>query len=45
MEKRKRGRPRKNAILPEPIQKIVDEIQEKEEQEEKDIIQEIKKTI
>lgn len=42
MEKRKRGRPKKNTVLPEPIQKIVDEIKEKEDQELKDVIKEIK---
>lgn len=41
--KRKRGRPRKTATLPEEIKQIVKEVQEKEEQEFKQIIEDIKK--
>ena len=40
--KRKRGRPRKNTSLAEPIQKIINEVKQKEEQEIKDIIREEK---
>ncbi len=39
--KKKRGRPRKTQ-LPEEIQKLVDEVQRKEEQEIKDVIKEVK---
>ncbi|MDY3658608.1 MAG: hypothetical protein SO043_11285, partial [Lachnospiraceae bacterium] len=35
-QKRKRGRPRKHPILPEPIQKIVDDLKSEEEQEFKE---------
>lgn len=41
VEKKKRGRPRKTQ-LPKEIQKLVDEVQQKEEQEIKQIIQEVK---
>lgn len=43
--KRKRGRPRKNPAptLPEEIKQIVKEVQEKEEQEFKQVIEDIKK--
>ena len=40
--KRKRGRPRKNTSLAETIQKIINEVKQKEEQEIKDIIREEK---
>ena len=42
--KKKRGRPRKTQ-LPEEIQKIVEEVKEKEQQEFKEIIQEAKKSL
>ena len=42
--KRKRGRPRKTQ-LPEEIQKIVEEVKVKEQQEFKEIIQEAKKSL
>ena len=40
--KRKRGRPKKVAQLPEEIQKIVDEVKEKESQEIKEIVNEVR---
>lgn len=40
--KRKRGRPRKVVQLPEEIQKIVDEVKEKESQEIKEIVNEVR---
>ena len=42
-EKKKRGRPKKVSALPQEIQKIVDEIEQKEEQEIKQIVTEEKK--
>lgn len=44
MEKRKRGRPRKTQ-LPEEIQKIVDEVKQKEQDDVKEIIQQVKETL
>ena len=41
-QKRKRGRPRKHPILPEPIQKIVDDLKSEEEQEFKEIVEEVR---
>ena len=43
-QKRKRGRPRKTQ-LPEEIQKIVDDVKEKEQSEVKEIIQEAKQNL
>ena len=43
MEKRKRGRPRKNPTLPEPIQKIIDSIEDKDRKEFQDIVEEERK--
>lgn len=40
--KRKRGRPRKNVQLPEEIQKIVDSVKEKEEQEIRNLVNEVR---
>lgn len=41
--KRKRGRPRKNPTLPEPIQKIIDSIEDKDRKEFQDIVEEERK--
>lgn len=41
-QKRKRGRPRKNPILPEPIQKIIDEVENKDVVEIQEFIQQKK---
>ena len=43
--KRKRGRPKKVAQLPEEIQKIVDEVKEKESQEIKEIVSQGRRNI
>ena len=44
MEKKKRGRPKKVQTLPEEIQKIVDDVKAKEEQEFIDITKEVRES-